>query len=182
MGQYQGDFLLAYTRNSTVSAGTNSVDALAKLLNNNGNSLFPGTVTAASHANSSLAELKTEITLVDQALPDILKTDVYSYYLKRDLENGVRCVKYGFVIGEGYRLTDKVLSEDRDAIELYSAIGLLWRGEQELHNIALRQASRMDTAEARMESLQYQLSQAFAKIAEQGKEIEQLRTQLQASA
>lgn len=182
MGQYQGDFLLAYTRNSTVSAGTNSVDALAKLLNNNGNSLFPGTVTAASHANSSLAELKTEITLVDQALPDILKTDVYSYYLKRDLANGVRCVKYGFVIGEGYRLTDKVLSEDKDAIELYSAIGLLWRGEQELHNIALRQASRMDTAEARMESLQYQLSQAFAKIAEQGKEIEQLRTQLQASA
>lgn len=182
MGQYQGDFLLAYTRNSTVSAGTNSVDALAKLLNNNGNSLFPGTVTAASHANSSLAELKTEITLVDQALPDILKTDVYSYYLKRDLENGVHCVKYGFVIGEGYRLTDKVLSEDRDAIELYSAIGLLWRGEQELHNIALRQASRMDTAEARMESLQYQLSQAFAKIAEQGKEIEQLRNQLQASA
>ena len=182
MGQYQGDFLLAYTRNSTVSAGTNSVDALAKLLNNNGNSLFPGTVTAASHANSSLAELKTEITLVDQALPDILKTDVYSYYLKRDLENGVHCVKYGFVIGDGYRLTNKVLSEDKDAIELYSAIGLLWRGEQELHNIALRQASRMDTAEARMESLQYQLSQAFAKIAEQGKEIEQLRTQLQASA
>lgn len=182
MGQYQGDFFLGYTRNSTISAGTNYTDALAKLLNNNGNSSFPGTVTAASHANSSLAELKTEITLVDQALPDILKTDVYSYYLKRDLANGVRCVKYGFVIGDGYRLTDKVLSEDKDAIELYSAIGLLWRGEQELHNITLRQASRMDTAEARMESLQYQLSQAFAQIAEQGKEIEQLRTQLQASA
>lgn len=182
MGQYQGDFFLGYTRNSTISAGTNYTDALAKLLNNNGNSSFPGTVTAASHANSSLAELKTEITLVDQALPDILKTDVYSYYLKRDLANGVRCAKYGFVIGDGYRLTDKVLSEDKDAIELYSAIGLLWRGEQELHGIALRQASRMDTAEARMESLQYQLSQAFAKIAEQGKEIEQLRTQLQASA
>lgn len=182
MGQYQGDFLLAYTRNSTVSAGTNSVDALAKLLNNNGNSSFPGTVTAKSHANSSLAELKTEITLVDQALPDILRTDVYAYLLKHDLANDVRCVKYGFVIGDGYRLTDKVLSEDKDAIDLYSAIGLLWRGEQELHGIALRQASRMDTAEARMESLQYQLSQAFAKIAEQGKEIEQLRTQLQASA
>lgn len=160
MGQYQGDFLLAYTRNSTVSAGTNSVDALAKLLNNNGNTTFPGTVTAVNFSNSSLEELKTNIVPFDSALEDILNTDVYSYSLKRDIDNGFYNTKYGFIIGTGYRLSEKILSEEKDGIELYSAIALLWKGVQEIYELV----SGMGIIDSRIDYLQSQLDQAFERI------------------
>lgn len=160
MGQYDGDFFLAYTRNSTIQAGTNYVDSLAKLLNNNGNTTFPGTVTAANFSNSSLEELKTNIVPFDSALDDILNTDVYSYSLKRDIDNGFYNTKYGFIIGAGYRLSDKILSEEKDGIELYSAIALLWKGVQELYELV----SGMGIIDSRIDYLQSQLDQAFERI------------------
>ena len=160
MGQYDGDFFLAYTRNSTIQAGTNYVDALAKLLNNNGNTTFPGTVTAVNFSNSSLEELKTNIVPFDSALEDILNTDVYSYSLKRDIDNGFYNTKYGFIIGTGYRLSEKILSEEKDGIELYSAIALLWKGVQELYELV----SGMGIIDSRIDYLQSQLDQAFERI------------------
>ena len=160
MGQYDGDFFLAYTRNSTIQAGTNYVDSLAKLLNNNGNTTFPGTVTAANFSNSSLEELKTNIVPFDSALDDILNTDVYSYSLKRDIDNGFYNTKYGFIIGTGYRLSEKILSEEKDGIELYSAIALLWKGVQELYELV----SGMGIIDSRIDYLQSQLDQAFERI------------------
>lgn len=160
MGQYDGDFFLAYTRNSTIQAGTDYVDALAKLLNNNGNTTFPGTVTAANFSNSSLEELKTNIVPFDSALNDILNTDVYSYSLKRDIDNGFYNTKYGFIIGTGYRLSEKILSEEKDGIELYSAIALLWKGVQELYELV----SGMGIVDSRIDYLQSQLDQAFERI------------------
>lgn len=160
MGQYDGDFFLAYTKNSTIQAGTNYVDALAKLLNNNGNTTFPGTVTAVNFSNSSLEELKTNIVPFDSALEDILNTDVYSYSLKRDIDNGFYNTKYGFIIGTGYRLSEKILSEEKDGIELYSAIALLWKGVQELYELV----SGMGIVDSRIDYLQSQLDQAFERI------------------
>lgn len=160
MGQYDGDFFLAYTRNSTIQAGTNYVDSLAKLLNNNGNTAFPGTVTAANFSNSSLEELKTNIVPFDSALEDIINTDVYSYSLKRDIDNGFYNTKYGFIIGTGYRLSEKILSEEKDGIELYSAIALLWKGVQELYELV----SGMGIVNSRIDYLQSQLDQAFERI------------------
>ena len=160
MGQYDGDFFLAYTRNSTIQAGANYVDALAKLLNNNGNTTFPGTVTAVNFSNSSLEELKTNIVPFDSALEDILNTDVYSYSLKRDIDNGFYNTKYGFIIGTGYRLSEKILSEEKDGIELYSAIALLWKGVQELYELV----SGMGIIDSRIDYLQSQLDQAFERI------------------
>lgn len=45
-GVYQGSYLLQYTAKSTVDAGTNSVTRSVTLLNESGNSIFPGTITA----------------------------------------------------------------------------------------------------------------------------------------
>ena len=160
MGQYDGDFFLAYTRNSTIQAGTNYADALAKLLNNNGNTTFPGTVTAVNFSNSSLEELKTNIVPFDSALEDIINTDVYSYSLKRDIDNGFYNTKYGFIIGTGYRLSEKILSEEKDGIELYSAIALLWKGVQELYELV----SGMGIIDSKIDYLQSQLDQAFERI------------------
>lgn len=45
-GVYQGKYLLQYTAKSTVTAGTNSVTKSTTLLDESGNSQFPGNVTA----------------------------------------------------------------------------------------------------------------------------------------
>lgn len=47
-GVYQNGYLLQYTTNSTISAGTNAVTKSVTLLDESGNTSFPGTVTASS--------------------------------------------------------------------------------------------------------------------------------------
>ena len=47
-GTYQNSYLLQYTVQSTIDAGTNAVTKSVTLLNESGNSSFPGTVTAAA--------------------------------------------------------------------------------------------------------------------------------------
>lgn len=51
-GTYQGYYLLQYTAKSTVDAGTNNVTKSVVLLNEAGNSDFPGTVSASSFSGS----------------------------------------------------------------------------------------------------------------------------------
>lgn len=51
-GAYQGNYLLQYTTKATVTAGTNSINKSVTLLNESGNSSFPGTVTAPSFSGS----------------------------------------------------------------------------------------------------------------------------------
>ena len=47
-GVYKGDYLLQYTNNTTISAGTNAVTKSVTLLDESGNTNFSGTVTAPS--------------------------------------------------------------------------------------------------------------------------------------
>ena len=55
MGTYQDKYLLQYTAKSTVTAGNNSVTKSLTLLNEAGNTTFPGTVTAALlHATTGI--------------------------------------------------------------------------------------------------------------------------------
>lgn len=49
---YQGNHLLQYTAKSTVDAGTNSTTKSAVLLNESGNTSFPGTVTAPTFSGA----------------------------------------------------------------------------------------------------------------------------------
>ncbi len=56
IGTYQGNFELHYTANSTINAGTNGVTKQVFLLRENGDSAFPGTVSAAAfNGNASTA-------------------------------------------------------------------------------------------------------------------------------
>lgn len=52
-GVYQGGYLLQYTNNTTISAGTNAVTKSVTLLDEKGNTNFPGTVTAPSFNGSA---------------------------------------------------------------------------------------------------------------------------------
>ena len=49
---YQGNLLVGYTAKTTVTAGTNRLDKQITLLNESGNTTFPGTVTAPAFSGS----------------------------------------------------------------------------------------------------------------------------------
>ena len=68
------------------------------------------------------------------------KTDVFNYKLKANIKhNGDDIVHTGFVIGEGYNCSDYLISESREGIDLYSAIGVTFGGVKELYEIVKKQ-------------------------------------------
>ena len=95
-----------------------------------------GTLYTTQSPNvSSLATMKENIRPLKSALNDVLNTDVFSYNLKTDLEEGVHSKKYGFVIGAGYKISDKVIHSTKDGIDLYNVCGLAFRAIQELYEM-----------------------------------------------
>lgn len=95
-----------------------------------------GTLYTTQSPNvSSLASMKANIQPLKSALNDVLNTDVFSYNLKTDLEEGIHSNKYGFVIGNGYKISDKVMHSTKDGIDLYNACGLAFRAIQELYEM-----------------------------------------------
>lgn len=86
--------------------------------------------------NSSIVDIKTQINPFTSALEEIDKTDVFNYKLKDSIKhNGDDIVHTGFVIGEGYNCSDYLISESREGIDLYSAIGVTFGGVKELYDI-----------------------------------------------
>lgn len=64
-GVWNAQYILQYTANTTISAGTNTVTKSVTLLDESGNSSFPGTVTATSFSGnaSSASKLATARTI-----------------------------------------------------------------------------------------------------------------------
>lgn len=79
---------------------------------------------------TSLEKVKKNINIYDErALDKILNSDIYSYNLKLERDTDKKHI--GFVIGDKYRTPKEVINKDGNAIELYSAIGVLWKAIQE---------------------------------------------------
>lgn len=92
-------------------------------------------MSASGVSPSSLAELKANIVKQENFLDDVMNTDVYEFEYKGLMKEGVRYKKYGFIIGDNYNVSDKVLAENKQGVELYSSIGVLWGGVKELSDI-----------------------------------------------
>lgn len=89
---------------------------------------------AFSFTNISLAEEKDNIRLYDGDVQSIVQnTDVYSYNYKRDLDKDIKQDKIGFVIGEEYNTYEGIMNEKKNAIDLYSCIGVLWKSQQKIY-------------------------------------------------
>lgn len=99
-----------------------------------GNSYIYGSCKSDSgFYESSLEELKTGISKYDKDPYDVIEnSDIYQYYLKSSLAQGDTKERIGFVIGEDYKLDDSILSFNKTEIDIYSCIGILWKGEQKL--------------------------------------------------
>lgn len=139
---YGGGFHIFQTSNKdiVVKANTNSLvvkngkeetqvhSQFVSVLDNGNGTIY----TTDGPEKRSGAELKSNFFIPDNLLDDVLNTDVYSYNYNSSLARGVDYTTYGFVIGDGYKTSDKILSKDGQRINMYSSIGVLWGGVKEL--------------------------------------------------
>lgn len=82
---------------------------------------------------SSVYDLKTNIEKLKSAREEIMKTDVCSYNLKCDLKDGIYQKNYGFIIGGGYSISEKFISESGEGVLGYNIDAFLCKGIQELY-------------------------------------------------
>ena len=68
-------------------------------------------------------------TSSEKAIEKIKNSDIYSYNLKFEEDTDKKHI--GFVIGNKYKTPKEVISKEGNAVELYSAIGILWKAVQE---------------------------------------------------
>lgn len=94
-----------------------------------------GTCKAMDWITGSKAELKEDIRPYDNSgLEEVLKTAVYRYRLKNQssMWKTTNDQKIGFVIGDGYPLSEDLLDGHRENIDIYKAIGIAYKAIQEL--------------------------------------------------
>ena len=87
-------------------------------------------VTAKEFNTKSLKSVKKNIKAVDfYALDEISKTDITEFEYKNS--DGYKT--YGGIIGDGYSISKKILSSDKEAVNLYSMNALSWLAIKELN-------------------------------------------------
>ena len=102
-------------------------------------------IVLPSGANvTSLVDKKTNIIPCVNALSAIDNTDVYYFNYKNDNVKRDGSQKVGFIIGDGYNLDARLLSEDGDAIDTYNAIALNWRATQQLYEKIKKQQQQIN--------------------------------------
>ena len=91
-------------------------------------------ITTPSLTQTSLESIKKNINKFNKNATNIINnSDIYEYNLKSDEDTDKKLI--GFIIGDKYRTPDEVISRDGQAVGLYSAIGILWKGFQEQEKI-----------------------------------------------
>lgn len=90
---------------------------------------FANEVHALSYHYDSKAEIKKDIEKYTKKALDIIKnTDVYQFNYK---EYEKRKKTIGFVIGNNYKTADEIITDERNGINSYSVMGILWKAVQE---------------------------------------------------
>lgn len=88
-------------------------------------------ITTPKLTQTSLESIKKNINKFIKEATDIINnSDIYEYNLKSDKDSDKKMI--GFIIGENYRTPAEVIEKNGQAVELYSAIGILWKAVQEL--------------------------------------------------
>ena len=92
--------------------------------------IYANGIITPSVQQTSLESIKKNISHYNEnALETILNSDIYSYNLKTEKDTDKKHI--GFVIGDKYKTPKEIMNNEENAIELYSAIGILWKGIQE---------------------------------------------------
>lgn len=111
--------------------GTNAGVSNIDVIDTNGTtSIYGSGITTPKVTQTSLESIKKNITKFTKNAIDIINNaDIYEYNLKSDKDTDKKLI--GFVIGDKYRTPNEVIEKNGQAIELYSAIGILWKAFQQ---------------------------------------------------
>lgn len=89
-----------------------------------------GSMHALEYHYDSLAEKKKNIKLYEKNAINIIKdTDVFEFNYKSQEDNYKKNI--GFVIGDNYRTSEEIFTNDKVGINSYSVLGVLWKAIQE---------------------------------------------------
>lgn len=126
--------ILRILKNGQIGIGASPDTTDTSVLLTIGKTAKANVFKASSFDNLSLAEEKDEIKLFVEDVENIIQnTDVYNYKYKHDLEEGIDIERIGFIIGDGYNTYSGIMNKDKNAIDLYSCIGVLWKSQQKIY-------------------------------------------------
>ena len=134
--------------NNTAIYFQNANTAAIILENSDGNktTIYGHQITTPLLTQTSLESIKKNINKFTKKATDIInKADIYEYNLKSDADTDKKLI--GFVIGDNYKTPNEVIDKNGQAVSLYSAIGILWKGFQE-------QQAKVEKLEERVEQLE----------------------------
>ena len=113
---------------SSLTLETNSItvdtqyDSL-EILDKRSSSSYYKSVSAKAFNTKSLKELKTDIHKLDfNAIDEIEKTDIVSFRYINDHKKKTT----GAIIGDGYNISQNILSADKTSVDLYSMVSIAW--------------------------------------------------------
>lgn len=96
----------------------------------NTSTILPNLIQTPRVNQTSLKYIKKNISKFTKNATNIISSsEIYEYNLKSDKDTDKKMI--GFVIGGNYKTPAEIISIDGKAVELYSAIGILWKGFQE---------------------------------------------------
>ena len=91
-----------------------------------------GVCKAMSWVTGSRLEWKENIEQYNHsALAEVMKSDVYYYDLKNASKTWKQNRHIGFVIGDGYSVSEEILNGDKGAIDMYNALAIAYKAIQE---------------------------------------------------
>ncbi len=137
-----GSVLFTITNSTSITEkNVNILDLLTLFLNAGGNYTLKlgeamitsdGGVWGYIHDYSQEGK-KKNFKKLENALDEVMNTDIYEYNLKTEGDDHKKHV--GIVIGENYSYSNKITSLDSEGVEIgvetYSMVSLLWRAVQE---------------------------------------------------
>ena len=89
-----------------------------------------GEVKCIYVTQTSKEENKKDFEKLENALEIIKNTDIYKYHFKEQKDKDKKHI--GFVIGDKYKYSKEITSQDNDGVDLYSMIGVCFKAIQEL--------------------------------------------------
>ena len=120
----------------------------------NFSSMTPNGVWAPSFNNNSLESKKKNIELDNGCLEEIVNSDIASFNWKYEDDTDQKHI--GCIIADetgSYKVSPKVLTHDKDAVDLYSMSGMSWKAIQELYDIIKLQEQKIKELEERLDGV-----------------------------
>lgn len=137
-----------------INGGIDPYYKITKFDSSNFSSMTPNGVWSPSFNNNSLESKKKNIDFDDGCLEEILNTDICSFNWKYEDDTDQKHI--GCIIADesgNYKVSQKVLTHDKDAIDLYSMNGMSWKAIQELYDIIKLQERKIKELEERLDGV-----------------------------